>query len=52
MELIAGDVEALHRGIADFDALLVDARVEHALDLESDLGGGCGDQLDHGEAIG
>ncbi len=34
MELIAGDVEALHLGIGDFDALLVGAGVEHAFDLE------------------
>ena len=31
MELIAGDVEALHCGIADFDAPLIAARVERAL---------------------
>ena len=52
MELIAGDVEALHRGIGDFDARLVGARVEHAFDLEPGLGGRCADQFDHGETIG
>ena len=51
MELIAGDVEALHLGIADFDALLIGARVERAFDLEPGLGRGCADQLDHGETI-
>src|SRR5271165_6300607 len=51
MELIAGDVEALHRGIADFDALLIAARVERAFDLEPGVGGGCADQLDHGKTI-
>ena len=34
MELIGGDVEAPHRGVADFDALLIAARVERAFDLE------------------
>jgi hypothetical protein len=33
MELIAGDVEALHCGLADLDSLLVAARVERAFDL-------------------
>src|SRR5208337_2255935 len=51
MELIAGDVQALHRGIADFDALLIAARIERAFDLEPGVGGGCADQLDHGETI-
>jgi hypothetical protein len=50
MELIAGDVEALHCGIADFDALLIAARVERAFDLEPGVGGGCADQL-HGKTI-
>ena len=51
MELIAGDVEALHCGIADFDALLIAARVERAFDLEPSVGGGCADQLDQGKTI-
>ena len=38
MKLIASDVEALHRGFADLDALLVDPRVERAFDLETCLG--------------
>jgi hypothetical protein len=50
MELIAGDVEALHCGIADFDALLIAARVERAFDFEPGVGGGCADQL-HGKTI-
>ena len=51
MELIAGDVEALHLGVADLDALLVGARVERAFDLQAGLGRRCADQLDHGKAI-
>ena len=51
MELIAGDVEALHRGIADFDALFIAACIERAFDLEPGVGGGCADQLDHGKTI-
>jgi len=39
MELIAGDVEAFHCGVADLDALLVAARVERAFDLQTGLGG-------------
>ena len=50
MELITGDVEAFHRGLADLDALFVAAGVEGALDLEAGLGGGR-DQLNHGQAI-
>ena len=49
MELIAGDVEGLHLGIADFDALLVAARIEGALDVQAGLCGGRADQLDHGQ---
>ena len=51
MELIAGDVEAFHCGFADLDALLVAARVECALDLQTGLGRRRADQLDHGKAI-
>ena len=51
MELIAGDVEAVHCGFADLDALLVAARVERAFDLQTGLGGRRPDQLDHGKAI-
>ena len=52
MELIGGDVEALHRGIADFDAFLIAARVERAFDLEPGGSGGRADQFDHGKTIG
>jgi hypothetical protein len=52
MELITGDVEAFHRGVADFDALLVAARVERAFDLQTGFGGRRPDQFDHGKAIG
>ena len=38
MELIASDVEAFHRGFADFDAFLISAGVERAFDLEAGLG--------------
>jgi len=40
-----GDVEALHRGVVDFDALLIAARVERAFDLEPGVGGGCADHI-------
>jgi hypothetical protein len=51
MELIAGNVDAFHCGFADLNALLVAARVERAFDLQTGLGGGRPDQLDHGKAI-
>ena len=51
MELIAGDVEAVHLGFADLDALLIAARVECALDFQTGLGRRRADQLDHGKAI-
>jgi hypothetical protein len=34
MELATGDVEAFHCGFVEFDALLVDARVERAFDFQ------------------
>ena len=52
MELVARYVERLHLGIADLDALLVGALVEHALDLEARLRRGGADQFDHRDAIG
>jgi len=52
MELIAGDVEAFHFGVADLDALLVAAGVEDALDFQTGLGGRGTNQLDHSKAIG
>src|SRR5262245_36932882 len=51
MERVAGYVEISHLGVADLDALLVGALIEHALDLEAGLGRGRTDQLHHGEAI-
>src|SRR5450755_2747804 len=51
MELIAGDVEAFRWGFADLDALLVAARVECALDLQTGLGSRRADQFDDGKAI-
>jgi len=51
MEFIALDVERLHRGIADFDALLVGGGIERALDFQAGFGRRRGNQLDHGHAI-
>ena len=51
MERIALDVERLHLGIADFDALLVGRGIERALDFQAGLGCRRGDQLDDGETI-
>jgi hypothetical protein len=53
MEVVAGEVQRRHLGVADLDALLVDAGIEGALDLQSGFCGRCADQLDDdGEAIG
>ena len=38
MERVAVDVEGLHLGITDLDALLVGPRVERTLDLQASLG--------------
>jgi hypothetical protein len=51
MERVAGDVEALHLGVADLDALLVGARVEGTFDFQSGFGRGRADQLDDGDMI-
>src|SRR5262245_48285467 len=51
MERVAGDVEGLHFGIADLDALLVGTLVEHARNLEAGLGRGGSDQLHDGEPV-
>jgi hypothetical protein len=51
MERVALDVETLHLGGADLDALQVGARAEHTLDLQSSLGRGCADELDDGDTI-
>ena len=46
MERVAADIEGIHLGIADLDALLVGALVENAFDLQSRLGRGCRNQFD------
>ena len=51
MELIPCDVEALHLGFADFDALLVAACVERTRNFQTGLGRRRANQLDHGKAI-
>jgi len=51
MERVASDVEALHLGLADFDAFLVGPGIERAFDFEAGLRCGCSDQLDHSGAI-
>src|ERR1017187_1126437 len=52
MEVIAGDVQRVHLGVADLDALLVCAGIERAFDLQSGFRGRRADQLDDGEVIG
>ena len=52
MECIAADGEALHVGVADLDAFLVDPGVECGLDLEAGLGRCRGNQLNDGSTIG
>src|ERR1700720_3900593 len=47
MERVAADVESLHFGIGDLDALLIGPFIERTLDLEPGFSGGGGDQLDH-----
>ena len=51
MECVALDVERLDLGIADFDTPFVGGGVERAFDLQADLGGSRGNQLDHGHTI-
>jgi len=51
VERVASDVEGEHLSVRDLDGLLVDALVEHTLDLEAGLGRGGADQLHHGEAV-
>ena len=51
MERVAGDVEALHLGVADLDALLVGPRVERALDLQAGFRRGRADELDDSDTI-
>src|SRR5580693_10792244 len=50
MERVAADIEGIHLGIADLDALLVGALVENAFDFQSRLGRGCRNQFDDGGA--
>src|SRR3984893_18040017 len=47
MERVAADVESVHFGVGDLDALLIGPLIERTLDLEPGFGGGRGDQLDH-----
>src|SRR5450631_396922 len=51
MEFVALDVEHLHLGIADLDALFVGFGIEGALDFQASFGGRRSNQLDHGHAI-
>src|SRR5271166_4399638 len=51
MERVTLNVERLHLGIADLDALLVSARVQRALDFQAGLGCRRCDQLDDSQAI-
>src|SRR5580658_4097128 len=51
MEFIALDVERLHLGIADFDALFVGRGIERALDFQAGFGRRRRNQFDHGHAI-
>jgi hypothetical protein len=46
MEFIALDVEGLHLGIADFDALCVGRGIERALNFEAGFGRRRSNQLD------
>ena len=47
MEGVAADVEVLHFGVGDLDALLIGPLIERTLDLEPGFGRRRGDQLDH-----
>ena len=50
MERVAADIEGIHLGVADLDALLVGALVKNAFDLQSCFGRGCRNQFDDGGA--
>ncbi len=52
MEVVAGDGEGIDFGIGDLDALGVIGSVDFTSDLETGLGGGCGDQFDDGQPAG
>ena len=47
MEGVATDVEVLHFGVGDLDALLIGPLIERTRDLEPGFGRRRGDQLDH-----
>jgi hypothetical protein len=51
MECVALDVERLHLGIADFDALFVGRGIERALNFQAGFGLRCSNQLDYRHAI-
>ena len=51
MECVALDVERLHLGIADLDALFVGRSIERALNFQAGFGRCRSNQLDHGHAI-
>ena len=51
MERVTLNVERLHLGVADLDALFVSARVQRALDFQAGLGCRRRDQLDDSHAI-
>src|SRR5712691_1106204 len=51
MECVAMDVERLHLGIADFDALFVGRGIERALDFQAGFGRCRSNQLDYGQTI-
>src|SRR5580704_15291568 len=47
MERVAADVESVHFGVGDLDALLIGPLIERTLDLEPGFGRRRGDQLNH-----
>ena len=47
MERVAANVEVLHFGVGDLDALLIGPLIERTLDLEPGFGRRRSDQLDH-----
>ena len=51
MEFITLDVERLHLGIGDFDALLVGRGIERTPDFQAGFGRRRSNQLDYGHAI-
>src|SRR5271163_101205 len=51
MERIAGDVEGVHFGVADLDAVFIGSLVERASDLEARLCRRRADEFDDGDTI-